>query len=224
MPFDANLVLRGEYGGTLVDLDESDAVCTALTMNDDGNIVVDLKKTGKKGLAAVVICTEAADSAAYTDRATLSIEESDELDRNWQTAVTFPVLINFLRTIHVTATTGFVVGDIGQLITEETSTDTGLLISFDEALKTASGIGELLVEMVDSGDVFGADLAKTETSSGTGRSTKRLVTTVPDQMMPGIYVRRFTTNKRYLRFNGETVADSIGKVWVLIGDDVLDTL
>ncbi len=36
MPYDANLVLRGQYSGAYVDLDSSDAAATsATTRNDD---------------------------------------------------------------------------------------------------------------------------------------------------------------------------------------------
>ena len=55
MPYDANLILSGQYSGAYVDLDENDAAPTSLTVNSDGNQVVDLGPigTGALGLIAV---------------------------------------------------------------------------------------------------------------------------------------------------------------------------
>lgn len=220
MVYDANLTLHGKgSGGALVDLDESDAVAILTSVNADGNKVLDLRKTGAKGLIASLILIEEADSLAYDDEAVITIEESDFLDRNWQTVVTFPTLHAHLRRIYVTCTVGFDAADIGAALTSQAG-HTGQLLKFDQALATAAGSGYLYVEMDDAGDTF-ADVVGQNMDGTTGRSTvtRTVESHLAIQMQPKTYHRRFTSDKRYIRCNASNVEDSIGLVWILLTND-----
>jgi hypothetical protein len=226
MAFDANGILKGLYGGVLVAMDENDTVATSKTANSDGNAVVEIDKTGAKGLAAVVIYTEAADSSSYDDEAVITIEASDYLDKNWETVVTFPTMHTHIAELTVTATTGFAAADITQAMTQETTADTGQLLWYDPVLETAGGIGKIWVERDDSGDIFNEVAGKTVNNAGTGRATKTYGagTTRLFDMQPAVYIRRFTTNKKYVRCNCESVDDSYGKVWILLTDAAFDKI
>jgi len=229
MPFDAQLILKGLYSGALVDTDESDAAPISKTANSDGNAVVEIKETGAKGLAAVIVMTEKADSDAYSDETTVAIQESDELDRNWETIAQSKVLRSHLiRLPKCTATTGFVAADATtpRVLTATTDGATGLIVAFDEALKTIGGIGDILVEMQDSADVYGTEGDTLTATSGTGVATqgKAGVVGVPvDQDQPGVHVVRFTTTKRYVRAV-VTAADNVGKCWILVAGSAFKTI
>jgi hypothetical protein len=224
MAFDALGILKGLYGGVLVSTDESDVAPISKTPNSDGNAVVELNGTGLKGLAAVMVCTgfAAGESALFinTDSAIVTIEASDSLVSNWEEVARFPKLYNNILEFYITATTGFVQADIGQLVTQETTADTGYLISFDPALAAIGGIGKIRVAVVDSGDVFNEAAGKTVNSAGTGRATKTYGagTTVAKTMIPGIYITRFVTNKKYVRCNCALVLDAMGLVWIMLTD------
>ena len=228
MAFDALGILKGHYSGALVEVDESDAVSITEAANSDGNCVVDIRKTGAKGLAAVLIWTAISGTAPYSDEGTIIIEASDELDRNWEQVAEFPTMHAYLRRLKdCVATTGFVALDATtpRVLTATTGTDTGLLVSFDEALKTIGGVGDIVVEMQDSADVYGTAGDTLTATSGTGVATPGGigVAEVP-QMIPGIHVCRFTTNKRYVRCNCETVADGLGTAWILLTDHAFVTV
>lgn len=219
MAFDSLGILRGLYSSALVAMDENDAVATSETANSDGNAVVEINGTGAKGLAAVLIFTEEADSNSYDDEGIITIQASDYLDKNWEEVARFPVIHCHLKQVDITATTAFVAADIGQDLTEETSTDTGKILWYDPALETIGGRGIVIVEMDDSGDLFDAAVGKTETSGGTGVGTKNVaIMADPQQMLPGAYVVRFATDKKYVRCNCESVEDSLGKAWILLTD------
>lgn len=224
MPFDAELILKGLYSGALVDIDESDAVAVSETVNSDGNGVVDIKKTGAKGLAAVVCLTEEADANAYSDETTIEIQASDELDRGWETVATFPTLRSHLILLEdCIATTGFVAADATtpRVLTATTDGATGLIVAFDEALKEIDGIGDILVEMQDDADLY-ATVADTLTAtSGTGVATQGSKVGKKHswiQHQPGVHIVRFATNKRYVRCK-VTAADCIGKGWILLTNE-----
>ena len=158
MAFDANGILKGLYSSALVALDESDAVATSLTANDDGNAVVEIKKTGVRGLAAVLVFTAISSTAPYSDEGTVVIEASDELDRNWYEVARFPRIHCYLRKLKdCVATTAFVAADVTtpRVLTATTDTATGLIYSVDQALFTLGGVGDIVVEMQDSADVYG---------------------------------------------------------------------
>ena len=229
MPFDANLILKGHYSGALVDTDESDAAPTSLTVNDDGNVVVDLKKTGAKGLAAVIILTEEADAAAYSDETTIEIQDSDELDRGWGAVAKTGTLRSHLILLRdCIATTGFVALDATtpRVLTATGDGATGLIVAFDEALKTIDGIGDILVEMQDNADVYGTAADTLTATSGTGVATQGSagIKTLPGtQHQPGVHIVRFVTSKRYVRAV-VTAADCIGKCWILLANHPFETL
>ena len=152
MPYDANLVLRGLYGGAYVDLDENDAAATSLTVNDDGNVVVDLLDhgTGALGLDCVVIMHD--QPTTYQDTCQIVVCDSDHLTDGWATILTFPLVYAYMREVIVTATTAFVGTDIGLVFTATTGTDTGILRQFSRKLLTVGGTGKCWVEMQDAGD------------------------------------------------------------------------
>ncbi len=222
--FDANLILKGEYSSALVEVDQSDAVADSVSVaNSDGNLIVDLKKTGLKGLACVVIFTAISGTAPYDDELVIEIQESDHLDREWQTNVTFPTVHNYVRKIWVTATTAFVAADqtTPRALTETTSTDSGQILYIGQNLFTIGGTDYILVEMDDSGDLFDEAVGTVETATGgTGVGTKAKDTEIPPQFVPGTMIRRFTTDKRYVRAKC-TADDGIGTVWILLMDDAL---
>jgi len=228
MAFDALGILKGlGTGGALVSIDEADAAAVALAVNADGNKVIDISKTGVHGLAAVMCLMGfgSGESALFinTDKAVVTIEASDSLVSNWHTIATFPTLYgaNTLK-LSVTATTGFVQADIGQLVTQETTADTGYLVSFDPALAVIGGVGDIVVQPVDAGDVFNEAAGKTITSAGTGAGTKTYgagTTTAVASDIPGVYVVRFTSNEKYVRCNCAGVLDAIGTGWILLTDN-----
>lgn len=229
MPFDANLILHGlGSGGSLVDCDEGDTVAILTSLNEDGNQVVDLKETGGKGLVAVLMLTEEADSESYGDDATITIEVSDALDRHWETIATFPKLYAHIRRVFISATTAFIASDVGKLLTETTSEDTGTILYISpELLTTGVNGGYVDVVMVASGDVYDEDVDTVETATdgqGVGTKAKGTEGGLAVQMQPGVYMRRFTTSKRYVRCNCEDVDDSIGKIWILLTNAGLGTL
>ncbi len=222
MPFDSSLMLKGEYNDALVDIDENDTVSTSLTRNDDGNVVLDIRKSGQaRALTAVLILLQEADADAYDDEGTVLIEESDFLDRSWQEVCRFPIFHSHIRKVFITATTAFVAGDVTAQLTETGSNDTGQILYVSEGLLTtgANG-GYVLVEMDAAGDLFDEAIGQTETSNGTGVGAKAKATEsgLELQMQPGVHVRQFITNKRYIRGNFETVADNMGTGYLLISD------
>lgn len=229
MVFDANLILKGLYSAALVDTDESDASPVSLTPNSDGNAVVEIKETGAKGLAAVVVMTEVADADAYSDETYVDIQESDELDRNWESIARSKVLRSHLILLKdCVATTGFVALDATtpRVLTATTDGATGLIVAFDEALKTIGGIGDILVEMQDDADVYGTAADTLTATTGTGVATQGVagvVGVLTDQDQPGAHVIRFTTTKRYVRAV-VTAEDNVGKCWILITNHAFRTL
>lgn len=227
MAFDANLVLKGHYSGALVDTDENDAAAVSTTANSDGNAVVEIKETGAKGLSAVVILTEEADSAAYSDETTIEIQDSDELDRGWEAVAKSGILRSHLILLKdCIATTGFVALDATtpRVLTATTDTATGLIVAFDEALKTIGGIGDILVEMQDSADLYATAGDTLTATSGTGVATQGVAgTKVGVQHQPGVHVIKFTSAKRYVRAV-VTAADNIGKCWILLTDQAFKTI
>lgn len=222
MAFDSLLILRGEYNGALVALDESDAVATSLTANTDGNAVVEVGKTGAKGLSCVIDFVAISATGPFSDEATLSIEESDNLDRNWETVVTFPIIHPYRWLIPgCVATTAFVAADVTtpRVLTASSDGATGLILNVPQALFTIGGVGIIEIEQQDVNDIYATAGDTLTATSGTGVGTQGAIAFAsPVQQVPGTMVRRFDTSKRYMRFNGETVADELGTCWVRIGD------
>ena len=109
MPYDANLVLRGvDADGAYSDLVNGDTSAVSLTVNSDGNKVIDLGPhgTGAKGLDIVVIFHDTFDDY----RATLDVQicDSDHIAGGWELNLEFPRLYPHTREIHAVDTTAFV--------------------------------------------------------------------------------------------------------------------
>lgn len=215
MPYDANLVLRGVYprtsAGVYVDLDENDVSPTSLTVNDDGNVVVDLGPlgTGSAGMDCVVILHDQA--TTYQDTLDIIICDSDHVDGGWATLLTFPRVYTYMRELIVRATTAFDASDdIGQVLTATTGTDTGVIREISRNLMTIGGIGKIFVEMQDAADTY-ATAGDIVTSAVTGAGVMIGVGRVPNWSSGGrTMVRRFSTPKRYLRFTGTGAVSASG--------------
>jgi hypothetical protein len=227
MAFDYYGILKGLYSAALVEVDESDAVATSKTVNSDGNVVVEINETGVHGLAAVQIWTALSSTAPYSDLCTTAIQASNELDRNWETVATFPVVHPYLRIMrNCIATTAFVAADVTtpRVLTATTDTATGLIYSVDQALFTVGGVGDIIIEMQDSADLYATAGDTLTATSGTGVATQGAasVPLVP-QMIPGIQVVRFATDKRYIRC-ATTAEDGMGTAWILLTDWAFKTI
>lgn len=197
MPYDENLILKGKYSGAYVDLDTNDADATSLTVNDDGNLVVDLGPagTGAKGLDCVVILHDV--PVTYQDTCDIVIQDSDHLTDGWQDLLSFPRLYCYMREVIVTATTAFVATDIGLVATLTTGLDTGIIREFSRKLLAIGGTGKMWIEMQDAGDTYdsAADIISATAGTGVGLTVgvSRIIQT------PLTLVRRFSTPKRYIR-------------------------
>lgn len=212
MPFDKELIL---LNGTIALLTTTDIPPVELAVNGaTGFAVVELKKTGVKGMAAVM--TIPAEATAYLNTLTAMIQASNELDRNYVAVGDFPVLHTYIREMELVCTQAFVPADIGAAIDGDgAGTDSGILLSYDSALEDVNGVGNIVVQMDDAGDVFD-QLAETLTVTGgaTGIGTKAVAAVAPIQHTPGIYVVRFATDKRYVRCHLTVAATGFGLVQV----------
>jgi len=220
MPYDANLVLRGQYGGAYVDLDENDVSPTSMTVNTDGNMVVDLGPlgTGPTGLDCVVILHDQA--TTYQNTLDIVICDSDHIDGGWAALLTFPRIYTYMRELMVTATTAFDASDdIGQVLTATTNFATGVIREISRNLMTIGGTGKIFVEMQDANDTY-ATAGDIVTSAVTGVGTLVGVGRVPNWSSGGrTLVRRFSTPKRYLRFTGTgavSAGGNFGDVDILV--------
>lgn len=236
MAFDAENILKGLNNATpavLVSIDESDAAAIALAVNADGNSVVDISKTGAKGLVAVMCLLGfgSGESALFinTDKAVVTIEASDSLVGNWHTIATFPTLYgaNQLELV-AEAEQALVQADLGCLVTQETTADTGYLTYFDPALAVIGGQGIIRIQPVDAADVFNEAALKDITVTGTGSIVHKVygagTTVAVPTDIPGIYIVRFATNERYVRCNCAGVLDAIGTGWILLTNAAFGTL
>lgn len=225
MPYDANLVLRGKYGATVadadyVDLDSSDSVATGLAVastvsyNNDGNSVVDLGPhgTGIAGLDCVIIFHDTL--TTYTHYVTPTIEDSDFIAGGFNTILTFPTVYAYMREVIVTATTKFDYDDLGVDLTEGTTNFDGHSIRISRKLETVGGTGKIFIAMQDSGDDYDTP-GDTLTSDNGGVGTQVGASRVIDGAGLTI-VRRFSTPKRYIRFNGVPSGGNFGAVDVLV--------
>lgn len=220
MSFDAYGILKGYYGGALIDIDESDVAATSKTANTDGNAVVEINGTPETGLVAAVILTEEADSDAYSDETTVSIQASDELDRNWETVAQSKVLRSHLVLLKdCTASTAFVAADVTtpRVLTATTNGATGKIVSVDQALFTVGGVGDIVVEMQDNADTYATAGDTLTATSGTGVATQGAagVKASEIQDQPKVHFIRFKTDKRYVRCS-VSAEDNIGKGWILL--------
>lgn len=218
MVYDANLVLRGQYSSAYVDLDSSDAAATSLTVNSDGNVVVDLGDhgTGAAGMDCIVIFHD--QCTTYTNYADVVIEDSDHLSDGWQSLLTFPRVYAYMRELVVTSTTAYVATDIGQVCAATTGLDTGVIREFSRKLLTLGGTGKIFVEMQDANDTYATSGDTLTTTGGTGAGTMTGVGRVPYWSSGGLtMVRRFSTPKRYIRLGADAPnGGNFGDVDVLV--------
>ena len=216
MPFDANLVLRGEYGGAMVDLDENDVTPTSLTVNADGNVCVDLGPhgTAAQGLDIVVIFEDTV--TTYQDTLDIQICDSDQLTDGWELAIEFPRVYCYMRELVVTAVTAFVATDIGLVLTAGDG-DTGIIRQLSRELLTVGGVGKIFVEMQDAGDTYATDGDTVDAATGTGDGTLVGVGRVPGWgLTPQTMVRRLSTPKRYIRCtNTVSAGGNFGAVHIM---------
>ena len=215
MPLDANLVLRGPYGGAYVDLDENDVAPTSLTVNADGNVCVDLGDLGSGALGLDCLVVMHDQPTTYQDTCQIVVCESDHLLSGWATILTFELMYAYLREVIVTATTAFLATDIGCVFTATIGTDTGVLRQFSRNLLVAGGIGKCWVEMQDAGDTYATlgDVVTCTAGQGVGIITKIGRAIQP----PRTLVRRFSTMKRYIRCtNTVTAGGNFGDVDILV--------
>jgi len=217
MAYDANLVLRGHYGGAYIDLDTNDVTPTALAVNADGNSCVDLGElgTGPIGMDCVVIMHD--QPTTYADTCDIVICDSDHLDAGWATLLSFPRMYAYMRELVVRATTAFdASADIGQVLTAGAGV-TGVIREISRKLMTVGGVGKIFVEMQDAGDTY-TTAGVTVTSAGGGVGVMIGVGRVPNWSSGGrTLMRRFSTPKRYVRCtNTVSATGNFGDVDILI--------
>lgn len=224
MAYDALGIL---IDGTIVLSPTTDIAAISLTRNATyGCAVIDLRKTGEKGLCAVMTCP--LKPTTYVDSLTMIIEQSDILGEptglsTWETVASFPVVYALLREMEVTATTAFVAADIGAVIaaTTDSASDAGVMLWFDPALLAIDGVGKMVVQMSDANDDY-STAGDTLTSADTGVGTQGAASTVSPLTsagIPGVYAVRFQVTKRYLRAKPTVSAGgSFGLVSVLLTD------
>jgi len=215
MPYDANLILRGLYGGAYVDLDTNDVTPTSLTVNADGNVCVDLGDhgTGAQGLDCVVIMHDI--PVTYQQTCDIVVCDSDHLTDGWQTVLSFPRTYCYMREVICTATTAFLGTDIGLVFTATTNTAVGILREFSRKLLAVGGTGKCFVEMQGAGDTYATAGDLLTCTLGTGRATQGAAARVIGA--PLTMVRRFSTPKRYIRCtNTVSATGNYGDVDILV--------
>jgi hypothetical protein len=207
MPFDEELVL---IDGSVALDPTSDAAIASLTRDAYGKVVIDLKKTGGKGLVAVLICPSA--PTTYADTLSAAIQHSNQAEDGWEDLATFPTLYAYMREVWCTSTTAFVGTDIGLVLTATTdsASDGGVIIDFDRSLLTVGGNGKILVQMSDANDDYSTAGDTLTATSGTGVGTQGVAGVATARRSYGVYVVRFQTNRRFIRPN---VTVSSGGAW-----------
>ena len=222
MTFDSSLILRD---GT-IDLDGTEDAVPVIVLrtsagvgDEHGAAALDIRKTGNLGLVAVMICPTAP-TTVYQASLAVQIQDAEYYtdDDVYKDVASFPTLYSFVRKIGVNAvTTAFGAADIGQTLTASgTGTDTGTIVAFDASLETAGGVGDIYVYMDDSGDTY-AELGDTLTSGGGGIGTLAVIGAADPKLSYGVYMVRFTTQKRYIRAKVLATASAVwGKVSIFV--------
>ncbi len=216
MAFDDNLILRD---GT-ADLQTAEAAALVLTADANGAKVLDIRKTGQRGLAAVLVLPTA--PTAFADTLDVTIEHSrwyDDTDA-FDTLVTFARLYAIVYRVRGTATVAFDSDDILQTLTSTDTSDELTIIDYDKALETVGGIGDVIGAQVAADDVFDQTDGDTCTSGGGGTMTQVSAAAVRTKLRSyGVYVVRFHTDRQYIRALFTASAGSnFGKVECLISN------
>ena len=102
----------------------------------------------------------------------------------------------------------------------------GLIHDIAQALFTVGGVGDIVISMEDSADLYATAGDTLTATSGTGIATQGAISVADNSRghPGGTLVIRFATDKRYVRFNGATVADDLGTCWVTLETESLDKL
>lgn len=192
MPLDNDMLLRTGA----VDCDAAEPAVVSTTADAYGAKALDVKKTGAKGMVAVMVLPTA--PTTYADTLAVTIQASDYMSTDYKTVASFPTLYALNRRLRLVSTTAFVAADIGQTMTGQTTGDTGVLRWYDRALETIGGEGDIIVSMVAADDLFD-DASEAVHSGSTGRGTMQKASELTEYLSYGIYAVRFVTSKRYVR-------------------------
>ncbi len=193
--FDDELILKDGS----VALDENDTSAVTLAINADGNYVRDIKKTGKSGLYAVLICPTS--PTTYSDTLDVYIQASHHITDGWETVAQFPRLYTYMREVKCTPTTLFVSTDIGLILTATTdsASDGGVIIDFDHKMISEYTLQKILVKMSDADDDYSTAADTLTATSGTGVGTQGVASVRTAERSYGIFAVRFQTDRRYVR-------------------------
>jgi len=224
MAYDASNIL---IDGTIVLTPSTDTPAVSVTRDAaTGGAVLDLKKTGAKGMCAVLICPSK--PTTYADTLTVFIEESDVLGeptalKTWQAVAYFPVINAMLRLLEVTATTAFVASDVGRILTAtgDTASDGGVIVWFDPALLVIGGKGFVVVAMSDVNDDYSTAADTVTATAGTGIGTQGAASLIYPSGggIPGVFTALFRATKRYIRANATvSTGGSYGLISVMLSD------
>lgn len=224
MPFDENLVLFSGLTGIAANNYTTKAI--AVGFNAYGRAVRDIRETGVKGLAAVMVFPNDP-VTAYKINLVSCIEVSDRPEFNWEPIANFPDQYNFIRRVPAKTTTPPVEADVGKYLYGGTTNDDGKIMKFDPGLYVADGTGYVYIAMEAAGDVFDntseALTVKAEPAGAGSAGTfvgvvNGVAADAPPsiQHAPAAYVVRFATNKRYVRFNPTLCVGNFHGVMVLL--------
>ncbi len=210
MPFDVDLTL---IDGSVALTPTSDAEIASETVDGYGKVVLDIRKTGNRGLMAVLACPSA--PTTYQDTLTAVLQHSHHVADGWADLASFPVLYALVRRVRCTAITAFVATDIGLVLTATTdsASDGGVILDFDPALLAVGGEGDILVQMSDANDDYSTAGDTLTATTGTGVGTQGAAAALDPARSYGLYVVRFQTEKRYVR---PSVTVSTGGSWGLV--------
>lgn len=191
-PLDADMILRD---GSTADLETGESAPTSTTKDGDGARVIDLGKTGERGV--LIVLNLPAAPTAFADTLLVTIQVSDYESTDFKAVATFPTLYALNRRLNVKATTAYVAADIGQTVTGGSTTDAGIIRWYDRALEVVGGVGDLVVSQVAADSDF--DNATENITGGTGVSDMQKVSVLTPYLSYGNYSVRLVTNKRYVR-------------------------
>lgn len=214
MPLDSSMLFRD---GTTADLEPpGETAPTSLSVDAYGAYVLDIRKTGSKGMVAVMVCSTA--PTAHADTLTVNLQVSDHLTTDWKTIASWPVLYALNRRLHVKTTTAYVAASIGQTVTGGDTTDAGVIRWFDPALLVIGGEGDLVVSQVAADSYF--DDVDENLTGGTGVSDMLKASELTRFLSYGVFPLRFVTTKRYARcYPVVTTGGSWGATLIGLVDD-----
>jgi len=215
MPFDADTIF---YDGSTFFKYNNETPAVTTVRDGYGKRVLDIRETGVKGLAAVMLVPLA--NVSYGNTLDAFIEHSDRPEFNWEGLAMFPRIYTYIRRVPAKTTTPPVEADVGKYLYGGTTNDDGIITHFAPELYVANGVGYIEIAMVAAGDVFDntseALTVKAEAAGGGASGTfvgvvNGVAADAPDSIQhSGIYVVRFATKKRYLRFHGNCLPGGNG--------------